>query len=61
MVLVGAGEYYEEDEMIMDRGVEGGVFHFLGNAVVALDKFHKEVGQGAATILSIISALDEIP
>jgi len=40
----GAGDCYEEDELILDQAIDNGVFQFLHTALLNIDKLHKEVG-----------------
>ncbi|XP_052809828.1 nuclear pore complex protein Nup205-like [Mya arenaria] len=38
----GAGEYFEEDEAMIDLAIEGNVFSFLHKSVISVNKLHKE-------------------
>ena len=42
-MLIGAGEYYEEDESLLDLAVQSDVFELLHMTVLSMSKFHKEV------------------
>ena len=42
-MYTGAGDVYEQDELMINLAINRQVFNFLVQSVVSTEKFHKEV------------------